>query len=54
MAIVLTNRNHYIWYTKTEAPKKISDINLAYQFPTVAEAIKGMKKAKKNSKLLCL
>lgn len=49
MAIVITNGNHYIWYTKTGATKKVSDINLAYQFPTVGEAIKGMKKAEKKT-----
>lgn len=50
MAIVITNGYYYIWYTKTEATKKVSDINLAYQFPNVAEAIKGMKKAEKKTK----
>ena len=49
MAIVITNGTYYIWYTKTGATKKVSDINLAYQFPTVAEAIKGMKKAEKKT-----
>lgn len=50
MAIVLTNGTHYIKYTSTGATKKVSDINLAYQFPTVAEAIKGMKKAEGQTK----
>ena len=39
MAIVITNGNYYIWYTSTGATKKVSDINLAYQFPTVTDAI---------------
>lgn len=52
MAIVLTNGKHYIWYTKTGATKKVSDINLAYQFPTVADAIKGMKKQKRKLKII--
>ena len=50
MAIVITNGNYYIWYTSTGATKKVSDINLAYQFPTVADAIKGMKKAEARQK----
>lgn len=50
MAIVITNGNYYIWYTKTGATKKVSDINLAYQFSSVAEAIKGMKKAEGQTK----
>ena len=50
MAIVITNGNYYIWYTSTGATKKVSDINLAYQFPTVADAIKGMKKAEVQTK----
>lgn len=50
MAIVITNGNYYIYYTKTGATKKVSDINLAYQFPTIADAIKGMKKAEAQTK----
>ena len=50
MAIVITNGNYYIWYTSTGATKKVSDINLAYQFPTVADAIKGIKKAEGQTK----
>lgn len=50
MAIIITNGNYYIWYTSTGATKKVSDINLAYQFPTVADAIKGMKKAEGQTK----
>ena len=45
MAIVTTNGNYYIWYTSTGATKKVSDINLAYQFPTVADAIIKAKPA---------
>lgn len=50
MAIVITNGNYYIWYTSTGATKKVSDINLAYQFSTVSDAIKGMKKAEGQTK----
>ncbi len=50
MAIVITNGKYYIYYTDTGATKKISDINLACQFPTLADAIKGMKKAEKQTK----
>lgn len=50
MAIVITNGNYYIYYTKTGATKKTADISLAYQFPTVYDAIKGMKKAEKQTK----
>lgn len=50
MAIVITDGTYYIYYTKTGATRKIADINLAYQFPTVAEAIKGMKKAEGQTK----
>ena len=45
MAIVITNGNYYIWYTSTGATKKTSEINLAYQFSSVYEAISGMRKA---------
>ena len=50
MAIVITNGNHYITYTDNGATKKTTDINSAYQFSTVAEAIKGMKKAEEKTK----
>lgn len=50
MAIVITNGTHYIRYTDTGATKKISDINLAYQFPSIYEAISGMRKAKGKTK----
>lgn len=50
MAIVITNGKYYIWYTKTGATRKVSDINLAYQFPNVSEAINGMKKARGQTK----
>ena len=50
MAIVITNGTHYIRYTETGATKKISDINLAYQFPSIYEAISGMRKAKGKTK----
>ena len=46
MAIVITNGTHFIRYTDTGATKRTTDINLAYQFPTVNDAICGMKKAK--------
>lgn len=46
MAIVITNGKYYITYTNTGATKKISDINLAYQFPNINTAISGMKQAK--------
>lgn len=50
MAIVITNGNYYIAYTDTGATKKTKDINNAYQFSTVNEAIKGMKKAEGQTK----
>lgn len=50
MAILLTNGNHYITYTDSGATKKTTDINSAFQFATVAEAIKGMKKAEEKTK----
>lgn len=50
MAIVITNGNYYICYTKTGATKKVTDINLAYQFKTVDQAINGMKKAEGQTK----
>ena len=40
MAIVLINGNHYITYMDSGATKKTTDINSAFQFPTVAEAIR--------------
>lgn len=46
MAIVITNGKYYIMYTDTGATKKTIDLNLAYQFINVNEAIKGMKQAK--------
>lgn len=45
MAIVITNGSYFIRYTSTGATKKTSDINLAYQFSSVYEAICGMRKA---------
>ncbi len=48
MAIVITNGTYYIRYTNIGATKKTSNINNAYQFSSVDEAIKGMKKAKEN------
>ena len=50
MAIVITNGNHYITYTDSGATKKTTDINSAYQFSSIAEAIKGMKKAEEKTK----
>ena len=46
MAIIITNGTYFIRYTDTGATKKISDINMAYQFNSIYEAINGMKKAK--------
>jgi len=45
MAIVITNGNYYVKYTDSGAIRKTTNINSAYQFSTVEEAIKGMKKA---------
>lgn len=50
MAIVITNGTYYIKYTDTGATKKTTDINSAYQFSSVAQAIKGMKKAEGQTK----
>ena len=50
MAIVLTNGTNFIRYTDTGATKRTSDINMAYQFPTVKDAIKGMNKAETKTK----
>ncbi len=50
MAIVITNGICFIRYADTGATKKTSDISLAYQFPNVNEAIKGMKQAKGKTK----
>lgn len=50
IAIVITNGNHYITYTDNGATKKTTDINSAFQFSSVAEAIKGMKKAEEKTK----
>lgn len=49
MAIVITNGTYYINYTDTGATKKTADINSAYKFSTVNEAIRGMKKAEKRT-----
>ena len=50
MAIVITNGAYYINYTDTGATKKSSDINSAYQFPSIYAAINGMKKAQRRTK----
>ena len=50
MAIVITNGNYYIYYTRTGATKKTLDINTAYKFTTVADAIEVMKKASGQTK----
>lgn len=51
MAIVITNGNYYIRYDlNTGATKKTLDINLAYKFATVKDAINGMKQAKGKTK----
>lgn len=50
MAIVITNGTYYVKYTETGAVKKTTDINCAYQFTSVSEAIKGMRRAEKKTK----
>ena len=50
MAIVITNGNYYIYYTRTGATKKTLDINTAYKFTTVADAIEERKKATGQTK----
>lgn len=50
MAIVITDGTYYIKYTDTGATKKTLDINEAYQFASITEAIKGMKRAKGKTK----
>ena len=50
MAIVITNGTYYIEYTENGATKKTTDINCAYQFNSVSDAIKGMRKAEKKTK----
>lgn len=50
MPIVITNGTYFIRYTDIGATKKISDINLAYQFHSIYEAINGMRKAKGKTK----
>lgn len=45
MAIVITNGTNYIKYSETGKTRKTTNINSAYQFSSVSEAIKGMKKA---------
>ena len=49
MALVITNGNHYVTYADNGAIKKTKDINKVYRFSTVAEAIKGMKKAEEKT-----
>ena len=50
MAIVITNGTYYIEYTENGGTKKTTDINCAYQFNSVSDAIKGMKKAERKTK----
>lgn len=50
MAIVITNGTTYIKYSETGKTKKTTNINSAYKFLSVAEAIKGMKKAEGKTK----
>ena len=50
MAIVITNGTYYIRYSDNGKTLKTSDINKAYQFYSVKEAIKGMKQAKGKTK----
>lgn len=45
MAIVITNGTNYIKYSETGKTIKTTNINSAYKFLSVAEAIKGMIKA---------
>lgn len=50
MAIVITNGTYYIRYSDNGKTLKTTDINVAYQFSSVTEAIKGMKQAKGKTK----
>ena len=50
MAVIITNGKHYITYTDSGATRKTADINSAYQFKSVDEAIKGMRKAEEKTK----
>ena len=52
MAIVITDGTSYIRYTNTGATKRTNDINSAYQFNSIAEAIMGMKKAEGKTKIV--
>lgn len=50
MVIVITDGTLYIWYTDTGATKRNTDINNAYRFPSVAEAIRRMNRAEGKTK----
>ena len=50
MAIVITDGTFFIRYTDTGATKRTTDINSAYQFHSISEAIKGMKRAEVKTK----
>lgn len=52
MAIVITNGNYYITYTDSGATKKTADVNKAYRFSSIDEAIKGMKRQRKRLKTI--
>lgn len=49
MAIVITNGMHYVTYEDTGKIEKSKDINKAFQFSSISDAIKGMKKDKQKT-----
>lgn len=50
MAIVITNGKYYIYFSKTGAIKKTTDINEAHPFEVVGDAIRDMKRATGKTK----
>lgn len=50
MAIIITNGIYHIKYADTGATKRTKDINDAYQFATVSQAIAAIKKAEGKTK----
>lgn len=50
MAIIITNGTYYITYADSGATQETTDINDACQFPSVADAVKGMKKAERKTR----
>lgn len=50
MPIIITNGTYYVYYTDSGKTKKTTDIDSAYQFNGLDEAIKGMRKAKEKTK----